>query len=119
MRTFKEKIESDEWILEIGGFELPNSVLKSFLTIIMILVMVALAYNTGVNDALEYVKWTSYMTSTGVYNQETHSYMKCYPINSGNRVQWQCDMNYNQSNQFSRIEQDWMSNFTKYGSQAN
>ena len=81
----KVKLCSEELGLKVGEHTIS---LKRFFDLVILGAIIVLAYNIGIYDANQMVKYTAYISQNGVCNS-TGCY-KCYPSAINNQVVWSC-----------------------------
>jgi hypothetical protein len=88
MKIIKMQVKpGEERILEIGGKFISLQEIKLAMNVIMLFVLVALAYNYGQHDALEYQKWIASHTplcKDGICQS-------CTVRQFGNSLEWICE----------------------------
>jgi len=86
MRLARENVISREWIIEVKGFVIPLSLIKSCVLFLTLCAVFVLAFNVGQQAAAMQAEYASYMCSEG-----------CTPTASGNKIVWECP-NLNSTN---------------------
>lgn len=81
----KETITKEVYILNIGKYKIQ---LSDFLKMVLICITVFLAYNIGMNDSMQFLKFSSYL-GNGHLDASGHI-IKCYPYQEGNTLDWKC-----------------------------
>jgi len=86
----KIKMEKEVWVMEFLGHDIPLEAVSNFFKVFISVLIAFMAYNIGVNDAQEYLKWTAYFH--GIYDPATGVTAKCWPELLGtSKVQWVCE----------------------------
>lgn len=81
----KIKLCNEELGLQIGKHTLS---IKRFFDLVILAAILVFAYNVGVHDAQEMIKYTAYISEYGICNSS--GCYKCYPSLSKNHVIWAC-----------------------------
>lgn len=85
VRLKKIKLCSEELGLQIGEHTVS---LKRFFDLVILGAIIVLAYNIGVYDANQIVKYTAYISQNGICNSS--GCYKCYPVAHANQIVWNC-----------------------------
>lgn len=79
MRIAREKVINLEWVIEIKGFVIPLSLIKSCVLFLVMCSIFVLAFNVGQQAAAMQVEYLEYMHTEG-----------CSPHAQGVTIVWTC-----------------------------
>lgn len=89
MKFYKVKMESEEWIMEILGKEIPMSAWGNLVKSLAIPLLLAIAYGMGSFNAYQYTLQVLFLN--GAYNPTTHVWSACWPTVEGLTAKWHCE----------------------------
>lgn len=79
--------EQKGYIIYLFGLAIP---LKEFMATILTFVLVIFAVNFGYAGNADVVKLSAHLCNDGIYDQTTHLWTKCYPVQNGTTLSWSC-----------------------------
>lgn len=86
MKFYKERRQdiTEDWILEINGKQVPLEVLNQIWKPLLITLLLVNAYDMGVRQAQEYVKFFYWQS------QDANNPYHCQPVQTGLYIDWKC-----------------------------
>lgn len=89
----KEKMEkiNEVWIIDIAGKTIPLKTVSVFVQTVLWIALCFFTYTIGAHDQAEYFKYATYISELGGYDATNHQWVKCYPVQEGSVVQFECE----------------------------
>jgi hypothetical protein len=91
---------------------IPIIAIKIFIETVLLFAIVGWAYNTGQQAAIEQIKLMAYVEEKGIYNPETGMNYKCWLVQKGLYVGFDCESNITVKEDFGRWNMDSNLNFS-------
>lgn len=103
----RRTVVSEEWVLEIKGHIIPLKAIVALTSPVVIVCLIMLAYQVGIQNMSELTKWAAYkgqQNPQGNYVPSEAANQICYLSTSGMTVAWNCFNNscVLHANNFSR-----------------
>jgi hypothetical protein len=87
------KVENEIWVFDVFGNTIPLEAIGKFAQVLLSVLVAFMAYNIGMHDASEIIKWSAYFRGmkTPINSGENLPfYTVCTPEQNGSQVDWDC-----------------------------